>query len=1326
MNDQDDPLTTADRKSREISRRRFLTWTAAGVGVAAGLAALTRLDSTEPERSAGSSENENPGEMRKLAFVFPPALLRIATDLTLVTPRGERPLVAHTKETWKVYSGTNEAADPIDHASEIFYVADPQDLSKVGEMPMYSLVTPTLIYGRDKWGQEQVFGFSYIPPRNGLERVMKATRSSGASLADLHRNDLRLEALGLAPKHVDSVDAAVGLGDISPVTLGSAMGMLFSYPATLNIDATGGTATAGIVYSTSALLDVANAMEAFNAKKLPWCKLTDMLKRAVVAESPVPETLDPSIVNPDWKCDPARAEEPVIDPSIGSQPMRYMEPFVIKGTKIGPPGKEEEVPAALIANFKDVLTSANVHVTNAVQNSEDLGAVIEPGEQPTEEQLTGKTWITTAVLPPESNPTQAATTLELPAHAHLQADPAYKDVKFSISCPMADKDHLGGMKASIQKVERQGSATAVTVRVYNNCERSVIFGLQWFDGQGLPMQPPLEEQLADGNTNDWTWNNLSNWMLGAVPLTFGIPIAGFADQNYKDVTIYFPVNGDRSQTKSASMGRIIAGSSGIGNRWRQIIYAVKLDDKGNEVLDDKGNPVLVKAYPQGSKDADGNAWSSPQWYKDAILATWVVNIGLPALMLALQGVFSYLSYNSFKESQKSGKILKSKKELEALGQNDAIVADFLEEADIGDELNVGYELVGDANRLQINKTMTLFTAVPIVGQVIRGIIGKLSEQEYKTVPGSNWITKIIGMSKFILQLLAFGFMRHYMKKYLESIPIAETAKAIPILGPIYMMSAVAADGSQVTQATVESLTQNNTVWWDIQGQYDILVTVKPDKLKTFAPAAATWYLEVVYQGGKTMSEILGDSGFIPTQWPQNGTFVHPDNFKISRTPDPDDPDSSFVTVTRDTKIFPADSGARSDPFDIIVPNVKFGTPVMFILHILSEDVWDVGVAQTDWISNTDLDAVKTKVDLLVQEFGVPQSGKSRYERDGTTSVQGGAYKFVGGAVPGTVHSKDVVPGSIAIGRGTGLASYVYQENNEWFVRQLMTDQNPGSGASVLAQSWRGSRPWISVDQLSGVGKGVNWLLEPVDDDETGMGGYHVRLLNIDPKKFGFDKKVSYGRFLDEVTHLSMSPAGHLVGVHTNGKLSVLFPSQSGYHPSSLHVPLASYYAGPGNESGNRPGLLHQPVGVVVATNGVVSVVEQGAQRMQAFNLAGSPMKAFQELGKKGLEGDPSFYSNFDSEDPITFLDVSSDGTGYVFVLGYLGDGYSEDQYILDAYAPGATNRLYRLKGFNVGKIDSDPFRNLFSSNFQAIKALGDSGASQPSSTIWIPRTPHKG
>jgi hypothetical protein len=89
----------------------------------------------------------------------------------------------------------------------------------------------------------------------------------------------------------------------------------------------------------------------------------------------------------------------------------------------------------------------------------------------------------------------------------------------------------------------------------------------------------------------------------------------------------------------------------------------------------------------------------------------------------------------------------------------------------------------------------------------------------------------------------------------------------------------------------------------------------------------------------------------------------------------------------------------------------------------------------------------------------------------------------------------------------------------------------------------------------------------------------------------------------------------------------------------------------------------------------------------------------------------------DQQPGITYLSMSTERKGYIYVLSYTGDGSNVIDYRLDIYQPNGA-WLARTTGVNAARIVVDMWRNLYTLNYESF--LGPGGRTEPSVSTWIP------
>lgn len=415
-----------------------------------------------------------------------------------------------------------------------------------------------------------------------------------------------------------------------------------------------------------------------------------------------------------------------------------------------------------------------------------------------------------------------------------------------------------------------------------------------------------------------------------------------------------------------------------------------------------------------------------------------------------------------------------------------------------------------------------------------------------------------------------------------------------------------------------------------------------------------------------------------------------------------------------------------------------GGDVMFTAKFYSDTGWLAGAAKTDYMSAAISGDLLTVPETSIKENLVPLTSTTVYQfdeklvydaRSGTRrwSEQGGAptatvedlsKSNVGhnlGALTGiTLGQQTSELGYTweASGQGIPLAGQSRAYSGQMFTFQAIDDRSdPQAGLKFVPAGFT-AKPLLLFD-LDGPasGSGHNFWVDPRD------GLYHVRQVVLDGTNAPFDLSTgkSWGRFNAQVDAAVVHPTGYVVGVSSaNSKIEVLRLGDGAVDDAD--APLANIYSG----YGTRPGLVHVPVGVAATPNAGVIVLEaadsslQGAEaRIQAFDLLGNPAPIF-------ADSSPVAALREEAE-PVTVLDLAVESKGYVYVLGYLGDGSSVEDYRLDLYNPDGS-WLAQTAGISAAKMTVDLWRTLYTLNFEVIEKP-DGERTEPSVSIWLPSTP---
>jgi len=252
------------------------------------------------------------------------------------------------------------------------------------------------------------------------------------------------------------------------------------------------------------------------------------------------------------------------------------------------------------------------------------------------------------------------------------------------------------------------------------------------------------------------------------------------------------------------------------------------------------------------------------------------------------------------------------------------------------------------------------------------------------------------------------------------------------------------------------------------------------------------------------------------------------------------------------------------------------------------------------------------------------------------------------------------------------------------------------------------------------GTGANYFLDSTpgefDPVTNPAGGVHLRQVSLTltgAPSFATGTNQSWGRFPFPVDRYVFHPQGWAFGISFNDhKLFRLeLPDAASADASA---PLAAMASG----KGDRYGLMDGPVGIALALDGRLLVLEAINNRVQAFNIHGKPVPYFKN--PDGHPGDELIPVMALQSTGANYLDLSVESKGYIFVLYFLNDGSSASDYNVDLYTPDGTF-MVTTPNVAAANIVVDILRNLYTLNYQIY--LDANGLPQPSVSMWLPPAP---
>jgi hypothetical protein len=409
---------------------------------------------------------------------------------------------------------------------------------------------------------------------------------------------------------------------------------------------------------------------------------------------------------------------------------------------------------------------------------------------------------------------------------------------------------------------------------------------------------------------------------------------------------------------------------------------------------------------------------------------------------------------------------------------------------------------------------------------------------------------------------------------------------------------------------------------------------------------------------------------------------------------------------------------RTEPISFTFSDLPYGGKVNFKVVLTSSTGWLAGAGTTGPIDN-----LSSSASITIKENLVPITRDTRYRHRQKTALVNGERVWLAAERPdNTPLASDNVPGKIsdltgitlsepfaAIGfswrsyssavtaYGSGSGGHLHRFANISFT------QFPQRGFMASPQGFIGAAR-IAYDLNSSEPDGEAFY---VDASTGGSIVRRIRMKGID-KPPEFDAPQSnraVGRFQLASDAFVVHPTGKLISFNAeNSKIEILDPDLSA--PADSYSPLSRMAAGPGT----REGLLLGPVRAAVRSDGCILVIEQGNNRIQAFDAEANPARVF--------AGNTSCYMPLQNRNSVRYEDLAVEFTGLIYVLAYDG---TQQLYVLDIYAKDGSF-LSTTTDIRASKLAIDLFRNAYMLNFERLSPASTTLV-EPTISQWIPSTP---
>jgi hypothetical protein len=517
----------------------------------------------------------------------------------------------------------------------------------------------------------------------------------------------------------------------------------------------------------------------------------------------------------------------------------------------------------------------------------------------------------------------------------------------------------------------------------------------------------------------------------------------------------------------------------------------------------------------------------------------------------------------------------------------------------------------------------------------------------------------------------------------------EAEDLIPIAGQIIAAIGILGALAEIVETSAEVATSPWTYEYDLALTHDLSVTIKHAIGNTTTPKDANHYKVTA----------LFDSGATP---------------RVVEADLPRPQDQIVVTFT-----------------DVpLGGNVNVSAAFSQVPANLSQDHVLLGKATTGLVSN----AGDILAAVNIREFKYPIGPSTRYLHSEKTALDSSGHVWLANAPAPVAKASDITCQqegdlcdfyaiTVRQGRATdpGYVGYAWRGNSAGIIdcygqgqsdsgqlANLNTDTTNGghnaqSGYAKLACGLR-NKPRLAYSMLAH--PTANYYLDTTNKV--------VRRISLDSQSQFDDPRSNeaWGAFILESTSLLLHPTGKLVSVNrANHKLETLTLADASMSDADAKVKrLALAHSG----QGSRPGLLKDPVAAAISPDGVVLVLEQENNRIQAFDTDANAVPYFTKQSTKY-----KYFLNLTAtrSGDTVYLDLAVEYTGFIYVLSY---NLGTNIYRLDIYHPAqaGTQPIATTVNVNAARITVDFWRNVYTLNYEVLQS--STGNAEPSVSLWLP------
>jgi len=620
-------------------------------------------------------------------------------------------------------------------------------------------------------------------------------------------------------------------------------------------------------------------------------------------------------------------------------------------------------------------------------------------------------------------------------------------------------------------------------------------------------------------------------------------------------------------------------------------------------------------------------------------------------------------------------------------------------------INYGVTIVlmvaGVCEDLSLIQKAALIVAPAIAKSLTALLSDELRDKDFSTP--DVWRDVAVSIGKSLLQTLLNKRSAQLLALITSAVAEGVAEDCIPVVGQIVLGISLAAGAATLLETTLEIAASPVSYVYDLTLAHNIAVTVQHALNNDKFPAVATHY--------KVTAQF--DRGATPY-----------------------------------TQTLPMPPGTVKSLPPVAFQNVPFGGNVTVTVGFYSSDDRLAGQGSTGSVAND----VATLPDIVIQEYPTPIQPNTAYEHKQVTVLTDaqGTHGWLASPTGPTVKADSLVCGQAAgdlcslrditvrqgSGADPGFVGYAFQSfssgesacgsGGQGQLDQLVNigDVDPASGYATLGCGLQsGTRITYSLfPGNSTAGGGPTPATSDFYLDTTSGVVRRVRL-DLNPPQFdppSSDHR-AWGVFNLPSDDLLMHPSGRLVSINNAlHKIEILrLPDAPVSDAVAMTKLLATTHAGFGVGNGALPGLLGGPVAAAISPDGVILVLEELNNRIQAFDVGANPVQLFQQQTSRYFL-ELTATASADTE----YLDLAVEYTGYLYVLSR---NQSTNVYRLDIYHPGqsGTAPIATTQNMNAARLTVDFWRNVYTLNYDVLRLPGGGfpGMTEPSVSLWQPSTP---